>query len=159
LTGGELTSNNGEWDFANRASFDQVLAQDAAVGGATRFRSLELSTAREGNDLWNRMIYAGPRQPVAPRRKPDEVFALLFSDFTPPGGAATPDPGAEARRAQKQSVLDFVSGEYARMKTRISGHDRDIVDQHFTAIRELEQRVANAAQQQQQSAMASCVPP
>ncbi|HSI05028.1 MAG TPA: DUF1552 domain-containing protein, partial [Myxococcota bacterium] len=156
LTGGRLTSNNGAWDFADRASFDQLMAQDPNIGGKTRFRSLELSSGRDGNDLWNRMIYAGPKQPVAPRRKPDEVFDLLFSDFTPETGAA-PDPAAEARRLQKRSVLDFVGGEYTRLKSRISAQDHYVVDQHFTAIRELEQRVAGAAEQQQQTS--SCTVP
>ncbi len=151
LTGGRLTSNNGAWDFADRASFDQVLAQDPNIGGATRFRSLELSAGREGNDLWNRMIYAGYKQPVAPRHKPDEVFDLLFSGFTPAVGSG-PNPAAEASRLQKRSVLDFVGGEYTRLKSRISGQDRNVVDQHFTAIRELEQRVASAATPQVETA-------
>jgi hypothetical protein len=70
---------------------------------------------------------------VPPVQQVSRVFRMLFVD----------DP-AELSSAlgmdyeQQGSILDTVNGQAKRMGSRVSGRDREKLDQYFTAIREVE---------------------
>lgn len=114
-------------------SIDQVVAQ--AIGGATRFGSLELGVQVSDDTVAARMCYAGPAQPLPPLVDPRAVFDRLFGSFD-----ADPKVAA-ARRAHRKSVLDAVRAEFAAISKRVSVDDRRKLDAHATAIRDLEQRL------------------
>jgi len=68
------------------------------------------------------------------------VFAKLFLEGRPD------EVKAQARRlADGQSVLDAVRDQARKMKHDLGALDREKLDEYFTSVRELEQRLAQAA--------------
>jgi hypothetical protein len=72
---------------------------------------------------------------------PASVFARLFLDGRPD------EVQAQARRLRDgQSILDALGGQARTIGAALGGDDRDKLDEYFTSIRELEQRLARAEQ-------------
>ena len=119
--------------FRNSISLDQFAAEH--IGTQTRFASLSLSA--EGFGLsWTR---SGALVP--PDLYPASVFARLFLEGRPD------EVEAQARRLHNgQSILDTVSAQAKRMGATMGARDRDKVDEYFTSVRELEQRMVVADQ-------------
>lgn len=117
--------------FRNSISIDQFAAEK--LHGETRFASLPLSC--EGSGLsWTRS-----GAPVPTESWPSSVFAKLFLEGRPD------EVAAQARRlADGQSVLDAVRGQAKRMERIVGPGDRDKLDEYFTSVRELEQRLSQA---------------
>jgi hypothetical protein len=132
LTGAPHPTRGG---FRNTISLDQFAAEK--LGPVTRFPTLPLyvgveSQARMGASLsWTAggVIIPGDRKPSA-------VYAKLFLD----GGADEVERRiAEIRRGR--SVLDAVADRAKALERTLGGPDRDKLDQYFTGVRELEQRM------------------
>ena len=117
--------------FRNTVSVDQFAAE--RIGGQTRFPSLSFSA--EGFGLsWTR---SGALVP--PDLYPASVFARLFLDGRPD------EVEAQARRLRDgRSILDAVSEQSKRMQPSLGARDREKVDEYFTSVRELEQRMATS---------------
>ncbi len=117
--------------FRNSISLDQFAAEH--LHGETRFASLPLSC--EGFGLsWTRSGAAVPTESW-----PSSVFAQLFLEGRPD------EVLAQARRLEDgQSVLDAVREQAKRLQTQVGPGDRDKLDEYFTSVRELEQRLAQA---------------
>ncbi|MDA0838624.1 MAG: DUF1552 domain-containing protein [Planctomycetota bacterium] len=117
--------------FRNTISLDQLAA--AQLGTETRFASLSLSSSGPGLS-WSR---SGVEIPTL--SQPSLVFRKLFL-------AGKPDE--QARQMQRlqdgQSVLDVVMDKTRSMESRLSGRDRDKLDQYFEAVREAERRLVKA---------------
>jgi hypothetical protein len=114
--------------FRNSISVDQLAAEH--IGTQTRFPSLSLSA--EGFGLsWTR---SGALVP--PDLYPAAVFAKLFLEGRPD------EVEAQTRRLRDgQSILDTVSGQARRMQPALGARDREKIDEYFTSVRELEQRM------------------
>jgi hypothetical protein len=119
--------------FQNSISLDQFAAE--RIGGETRFPSLALSC--EGFSLsWTRSGALVPSEMF-----PASVFAKLFLEGRPD------EVQAQARRLRDgQSILDALGGQTRTIASALGGDDRDKLDEYFTSIRELEQRLARAEQ-------------
>jgi hypothetical protein len=117
--------------FRNSISLDQLAAEH--VGGATRFPSLAL--ADEGFSLsWTRSGALVPSDSW-----PSSVFARLFLEGRPE------EVQAQARRLRDgQSILDAVRAQARQVEPSLGAGDRDKLDEYFTSVRELEQRLARA---------------
>ena len=117
--------------FRNSISLDQFAAEQ--IGGQTRVPSLSLSA--EGFGLsWTR---SGALVP--PDLYPASVFARLFLEGRPD------EVQAQARRLRDgQSILDTVRDQAQRMQPKLGTRDREKVDEYFTSVRELEQRMVTA---------------
>lgn len=117
--------------FKNSISLDQYAAEH--LYGQTRFPTLTLSC--EGTGLsWTKS-----GAPVPTEDWPSNVFAKLFLEGGPE------EVQAQARRlADGQSVLDSVRDQARKMKDRLGTADREKLDEYFTSVRELEQRLALA---------------
>jgi hypothetical protein len=129
--GGSSTS------YATGISVDQVIAEK--IGQGTALKSLELSVSKLPVSVWTRLAYAGPNQPIPPEHDAQKVFARLFTD-----GGMVPDQDDTALlalKAQRRSVLDAVADDYSALSKRLGTDDRVRIDQHFTAIREIEMRL------------------
>jgi hypothetical protein len=110
-------------------SIDQVIAQ--AIGGDTRFRSLEVGVQSDGTSL----SYNGPHSLNPPETSPRALFDRLFgTDFTPPGSTPKLDPRIPLRK----SVLDAVAGDAERLRDRLGAADKARLEQHLAGIRALE---------------------
>jgi len=117
--------------FRNSISVDQLAAEH--IGGKTRFATLALST--EGGSLsWTR---SGVEVPSS--LSPSNVFAQLFLEGRPD------EVEAQMRRLrQGQSILDHVRGLSKSMEPGLGAGDREKLDEYFTSVRELEQRLTIA---------------
>jgi Protein of unknown function (DUF1552) len=73
-----------------------------------------------------------------------QTFNTIFAGFT-----TSTDPAEQARAAQAlregQSLLDFVRGDLTRLSNRLAPQERLKLDQHATALRELEKRLTATA--------------
>jgi hypothetical protein len=129
FTGGDGSSSG----WAGGISVDQRIAE--AIGGDTRFKSIELGVQVGSADNWGRMCYAGSDQPLPPEDDPNRAFARIFGDLTR-------DPAELARlRAHRHSVLDRVAARYARLSARASASDQRKIEAHLTGIRDIESRL------------------
>jgi hypothetical protein len=117
--------------FKNSISLDQFAAEK--IGGETRFPSLTLSC--EGFSLsWTRSGAIVPSDIW-----PANVFARLFLEGKPD------EVEAQARQLRDgRSILDAVGEQSKSLKSNLGAADRDKLDEYFTSVRELEQRLARA---------------
>ena len=119
--------------FRNNISLDQFAAEH--IGGMTRVPSLSLSA--EGFGLsWTR---SGALVP--PDLYPKTVFARLFLEGRPD------EVEAQNRRLHNGlSILDTVREQAKSIQSGLGARDREKVDEYFTSVRELEQRMTVADQ-------------
>jgi hypothetical protein len=117
--------------FRNSISLDQFAAEH--LGGETRFPSLSLSG--EGFSLsWTRSGALVPSD-----FSPSRLFAKLFIEGRPD------EVQAQARRLRDgQSILDAVGDQARKLKADLGNDDRDKIDEYFTSVRELEQRLVKS---------------
>ncbi len=139
LEGDEFTGGNGELvGWGGGITVDQKIAN--VVGGASKFKSLELGVQVFGANIWSRMCYAAPNQPIPPEDDPYAAFQRIFGDL---GG----DPlGLEKKIALRKSVLDTVGSDYGRLAPRLGAEDKQRLDAHLTAIRDIEARLDSGGQ-------------
>jgi hypothetical protein len=117
--------------FRNTISLDQFAAE--RIGVETRFPSLSLSG--EGFSLsWTRSGALVPSD-----FSPSRLFAKLFIEGRPD------EVADQARRLRDgQSILDTVGDQAKKMKADLGANDREKLDEYFTSVRELEQRLVKA---------------
>ncbi|MBX7102072.1 MAG: DUF1552 domain-containing protein [Myxococcaceae bacterium] len=138
-TGTESVLNGANY-YGGGISIDQKIAAAVSVGtgGAplTKLKSLELMTgAMQGAATLNRMIYAGPAQPLTPENNPFSLFSSLFSTV---GG----DTAAAQALAQKKSILDSVMADYQSLSAKLGPADKAKLTAHLDAIRDIESRLS-----------------
>jgi len=117
--------------FRNGVSLDQVAAEQ--LGNETRFPSLTLAMSNEGGPT---LSYTRSGAPIPPDKSPRKLFEKLFVQGRPEEVAAN----VEALR-QGRSLLDFVGGQTKRLNRLLSKADQQRMDQYYTSVRELEQRL------------------
>lgn len=119
--------------FRNSISLDQFAAEQ--LGGQTRVPFLTLSA--EGFGLsWTRS-----GAPVPSDWGPANLFARLFIEGRPD------EVQAQTRRLRDgQSILDMVRDRTKKMQTAVGSRDREKLDEYFTSVRDLEQRMAISEQ-------------
>jgi len=119
--------------WASGPSVDQRIAD--VIGGETKLRSLELGVQVGGADNWGRMCYRAADQPLPPEDDPSAVYARVFAELhTDPAVLA-------AERARQKSILDTVAGEYQRVAAGLGSADRQRLDAHLEAVRDIEGRL------------------
>lgn len=143
LTGCQARKTSGA-DIRIGMSADQLAARE--IGHLTRMPSLELSTdepRRSGNcdsgyscAYQYNLAWRSETTPAPPMRDPRMVFEALF-------GSADKNANAE-RQQRKKSVLDFVMQDAKRLQQRATGADKNKLDEYFTSVREIEQRIESA---------------
>jgi len=131
-------------------SIDQIVAN--AIGGATRYPSLQLSCEdgiQGGNcdngyscAYSNSISWRTPNTPNPPEIRPRAVFERLF------GNAETDlDPVRKARNDRfNRSILDSVMDDTKRLQGTLGTADKRKVDEYLYAIREIEGRIQKTEQ-------------
>lgn len=117
--------------FRNGVSLDQYAAE--LIGNQTRFPSLVLANTTEGSTL----SYTRSGAPIPSERSPKKLFQKLFVQGKPEEVAANIEALKHGR-----SLLDFVGEQSKRLNKSLSKGDQQRMDQYFTAVRDLEQRLA-----------------
>ena len=124
-------------------TMDQVVARE--VGKHTPVSSVVLGTEGPGysTDSGYTSIYsayiswASPTAPAPKEIYPQQAFDQLFDD------------GSQRRR--DRSVLDLVLEDAKSLRNKVSGRDARKLDEYFSSVRELEQRIEKAEQFSQQN--------
>jgi hypothetical protein len=118
--------------FKNSISIDQLALERLTPD--TRFGSLVLATSTSYGMSWTR---GGVNIPAD--EKPSKVFAKLFLDGTPD------EVSQQVRRLKDgQSIMDTVGDQAKSLQRSVGTQDREKLDQYFTSVRELEQRLVQA---------------
>lgn len=123
----------GRGGFRNTISLDQYIAE--RVGHLTRFPSLNLGVNVEQGARSLSWTSSGVMIPCEER--PSEVFRRLFMQGSPE------EVERQVRKLDVgRSILDSLADQARGLQRRVSGADRDRLEQYFTSVRELEQRMA-----------------
>jgi hypothetical protein len=136
LTGVELFPGNiqGGSDtpagWASGISIDQELKNQFQqhADTKTRFGSLEFGVmVPDRADTWTRMVYTGPNKPVAPIDDPYQMFSKMY--------------GRMKDQEHLKSILDDLQQDLKKVETLISAEDRQLLEEHATFVREMEQEL------------------
>jgi hypothetical protein len=143
LTGRPLNSGSEFESFGNTTSgwgsgqsIDQYLVD--RLMPPTPHKSLQVGVHVRDSEVRARISYKASNQPIPPREDPQDVFMTLFRD-TMPGGMT--DAAFERLRTQRKSVFDLSKAETERLMGLIGREDRDKLDAHITAMRDVEDRL------------------
>ena len=112
-------------------SFDQFVAQ--YIGQDTPIPSLELSL-----DDGSSISYQTPETPLPMEQNPQIVFERLFGD------GSTAEERA-ARSELKQSLLDAVVDDVAKLQRTLPAADRSRLERYLEDVREIERRLQLAS--------------
>lgn len=145
LTGAHPVKTAGA-DIRVGVSADQFAASQ--IGKATRLPSLEIgleSGRTAGNcDSGYSCAYSSTiswkteRTPVPKEINPKLVFERLFS-------GENGSPKERAKRAKyRRSILDVVASDAQRLSKSLGKTDRHKIDEYFTSVREIEERISQA---------------
>lgn len=116
--------------FRNTISLDQWMIEQ--MPPETRFSHLALSTSPTQESL--SVARSGVMLPSD--FKPSDVFRRLFVN-------GTPDEVAEQTRrlGEGRSIMDLMGEETRRLQRRVGKRDGERLDEYFTTVREVEQRL------------------
>lgn len=147
LTASQARKTDGS-DIHLGKSVDQVAADK--IGGQTKLPSLEVGTepgrqagrcdsgyscAYTSNISWK-----SPTTPMAKEINPKLVFERMF-------GTTGDANAAEKRAFEQKSILDFVTQDANALKNKVGVNDRRKLDEYFSSIREVEQRIERSTQE------------
>ncbi len=131
-------------------SVDQYIARE--FGKHTQLGSLGISMesservgAGDGaySDSYQKTIaWRGPETPLPMEHNPRKVFERLL------GENQSTNPAERRRMARKnRSILDFVSGEVARLSAELGPGDRTKLTEYLDAVRDIERRIQLSEEQ------------
>ena len=119
--------------FKNSISLDQMMGEQ--LGGATRFPTLSLMVGSDNVSLsWTRN-----GSMIPPVKSPVKLYQQLFVEEKPEDKAA-----AVRRLKEDRSLLDGLQAQAKKLERELGANDRARLDQYYTAVRELERRLARS---------------
>jgi len=118
--------------FKNTISLDQYAAE--RIGYRTREPSLVLHAGPEAKKHGLSYTASGVNLPALD--KPSEIYKRLFLSGSPDEVEARVDELRVGR-----SILDAVANRAKGLERRVGANDRQKLDEYFTSVRELEQRM------------------
>lgn len=153
LTGAHPVKTAGA-DIKNGISVDQAAAEQ--IGKLTRLPSLEVGVEGGRNAgqcdsgyscaYSNSISWKTPTTPMSKEVNPRAVFRRLFGDKE--------EAAARMKRdAARQSVLDLVAQDASKLQQKLGQTDRRKLEEYFTSVRELEQRIERSQAEHSQRPM------
>jgi hypothetical protein len=118
-------------------SIDQYLAVEKGLGAETLHTSVVLGVGNDGSEIGANVSYSRGGTPVPKLIDPEATYAELFGA---PLGAKREELDRERRLGK--SVLDRVRSDLSSLKARAPASEKVKLDQHATALREIEKRLA-----------------
>lgn len=119
----------GRGGFRNSISVDQFAAD--RIGHLTRFPSLSLAVGTKQS-----LSYTQSGVQIPGEDSPSSLYRRLFVQ-----GSPTEVEAQVAKLRQGRSILDSVGERARQLEKRVGISDREKLDQFFTGVRELEQRL------------------
>lgn len=144
LTGAQPRKTSGA-DIRAGVSIDQAVAEQ--IGWKTHLPSIELGIDR-GRNAGNcdsgyscayssNISWKSDTMPCGKEVSPRAVFERLF-------GTNESVEERDRRRSDRKSILDFVAEDSKRIQKVAGASDRQKLDEYFTSVREIEQRISRA---------------
>jgi len=122
----------GSGGFRNTISLDQYIGE--RIGHLTRFPSLTLGVnVQQGQ---RSLSWTGSGVLIPCEEKASDVFRRMFLQ-----GTRTEMEAQRRKLEMGQSILDAVAGQAKDLQRNVNARDRDRLDQYFTSVRDLEQRM------------------
>ena len=132
------TTPTADYD-ATGPSLEHYLGEQ--LGAETAQRSLQLGVGSTASTtVYDSVNYnrSGTRVPVL--TNPQDAFRLLFGGLSG-GGEPEVDEAAERSRRRDRRVADALFASTQRMRSRLAGAEREKLDQHLSALRDIEARL------------------
>jgi hypothetical protein len=134
-------------DVLAGTTIDQIVAR--RIGNDTPFRSLEYATEDFTGYIggctpgfsctyMNTISWSSPTTAMPMEIDPRSAFERLF------GRSGTADQRA-TRMDEDRSILDSISADASRLRTKLGARDRARIDQYLDDIREIERRIQQSA--------------
>lgn len=122
----------GSGGFRNTISLDQFISE--RIGHLTRFPSLTLGVnVQQG---LRSLSWTGSGVLIPCEEKASDVFRHMFFQ------GSREETEAQVRKLETgRSILDAVSDQARRLQRQVTVRDRERLDQYFTSVRDLEQRL------------------
>src|SRR5881628_2777614 len=122
----------GSGGFRNTISLDQYIAE--RIGHLTRFPSLTLGVnVQQGQ---RSLSWTGSGVLIPCEEKASDVFRRMFIQGSPA------EVEAQLQKLEGgRSILDAVAGQAKDLRRGLPARDRDRLDQYFTGVRDLEERM------------------
>jgi len=130
----------------------QILDANKATKSGPVFGMLNFSVKNCPASLYTRSSYSKPGEPITPYADPQVTFDTIFGM---PNTGMMDDATAARVLARQKSVLDEVQVELSDLQGKLSTSDKLRLEQHLTALRELEETLQRQATQ---GTSASCMP-
>jgi len=121
--------------FKNTISLDQVAVE--ALNPDTRFKSLALCTG-VGAAGATSLSWTANGVNIPGEDRPSQVFQQMFVTGTPAEIASQVQ-----RLKQGESIMDAVLQQANTFQKKLGARDREKLDEYFTAVREVEQRLVS----------------
>jgi len=127
------------------ASIDQIMRKQLDPNASTL--SSGVWFRRGACDAQALRVYNADGSSRAPIKRPSQVFDTLFGGVlpTPPATSGTPDPELVRQQHARRSILDSVISQYAHYmgdRSPLGTASKQKMEQHLSAIREIESRLA-----------------
>lgn len=131
----------------------QILQANQATKSGPVYGMLNFSVKNCPASLYTRSSYSKPGEPITPYADPQVTFDTVFGK---PGAGMMDDATAARVAARQKSVLDEVQVELTELQSKLSASDKLRLEQHVTALRELEETLQR---QSTQNGSSACMPP
>jgi hypothetical protein len=125
-------------------SLDVHLGQTLNAADRLPHASIQLGVAANFQNGSGSMSFIGQGLEVKPDDDPVNAFKRIFG--AAPGAPSGGSPGGESPElARRRSILDLASADLARTRDRLGAVERDKLEIHLDAFREVERRVGGVA--------------
>ncbi len=141
LTGSRI---NTSLQRTENSSLDQFLAVEQGLGKSTRITSIELAVGTDNAVPGETLSYGAGGVPLPKIIDPVQAFDRLFGGLVLGDDPATRDAALRQQRLGK-TLVDFLNADARRLKTRLAPIEQRKLDQHMTALADLEKQLAPAA--------------
>jgi hypothetical protein len=148
---GTIRGGRNEVEIFADVSMDQILARRFAK--ETQVASLELSMDAPNNAgactgnlscvYTHTLSWRSATQALPMEYNPRAVFEKLFGD-----SGSTETAARQARLRQQKSILDSVNDKLAALRRQLGPADRTKVEEYAEAVRDVEQRIQKAEEQE-----------
>ena len=135
------------------SSLDQFLAVEKGLGAATRKSNVVLAVGSTDLTAANALSFSAGGVGVGEDHLALRGLRLLCSAASFPPNDAAGQAALKRKNALGQSVIDYVRADVSRLRTRLAPVEQQKMDQHLSAIRDLEKTFASMP------AGATCVGP
>src|SRR4029078_7109698 len=141
LTGSRI---NTSLQRTGNSSLDQFLAVEQGLGKSTRITSIELAVGTDNAVPGETLSYGAGGVPLPKIIDPVQAFDRLFGGLVVSDDPATRDAALRQQRLG-QTLVDFLNTDAGRLKARLAPPERRKLDQHMTALADLEKQLAPSA--------------